>query len=219
MTLQVISKRSCPMIVKWVSAKFADIFTVRGLMQQARGVILIELLIWPELVCKNNWISGWTDINSSVEPLSLSKISKYFSSQPEHEYLHIIVQRPTVTVIYNRTKKFFQWMVSIGDSRNGVFGRVEGESETVEDVTVDVENVEAQQPFHSYTFLRMNELPKHVLYSGNIIDSCIKEDVLGDVVREILRKHTASRIIRADVNEATNYLWCINLLWYCKDIS
>uniref|UniRef100_U9TAE1 Uncharacterized protein n=1 Tax=Rhizophagus irregularis (strain DAOM 181602 / DAOM 197198 / MUCL 43194) TaxID=747089 RepID=U9TAE1_RHIID len=125
-------------------------------------------------------------------------------------------------------------MVSIGDSRNGVFGRVEGEvkrrtlnkdkksasnlqSETVEDVTVDVENVEgaksatgrnkAQQPFHSYTFLRMNELPKHVLYSGNIIDSCIKEDVLGDVVREILRKHTASRIIRADVNEATNYLW------------
>ncbi|PKC04386.1 hypothetical protein RhiirA5_379416 [Rhizophagus irregularis] len=197
MTLQVISKRSCPMIVKWVSAKFADIFTVRGLMQQAR-------------VCNDNWISGWTDINSSVEPLSLSKISKYFSSQPEHEYLHIIVQRPTVTVIYNRTKKFFQWM-----------------SETVEDVTVDVENVEgaesatgrnkAQQPFHSYTFLRMNELPKHVLYSGNIIDSCIKEDVLGDVVREILRKHTASRIIRADVNEATNYLWCINLLWYLKE--
>ncbi|CAB5216814.1 uncharacterized protein OCT59_009598 [Rhizophagus irregularis] len=82
-------------------------------------------------------------------------------------------------------------------------------------ITVDT----SQQPFHSYTFLRMNELPKHVLYSGNIIDSCIKEDVLGDVVREILRKHTASRIIRADVNEATNYLWCINLLWYCKDIS
>ncbi|PKY52381.1 hypothetical protein RhiirA4_469981 [Rhizophagus irregularis] len=114
------------------------------------------------------------------------------------------------------------------------------QSETVEDVTVDVENVEgaesatghtSQQQFHSYTFLRMkslfglkcancDELPKHILYPGNIINSCIKEDVLGDVVREILRKHTASRIIRSDVNEATNYLWCdINLLWYCKDIS
>ncbi len=51
---------------------------------------------------------------AGVELHSLSRISKYFSSQPTDEHIHIIVQRPTeakevhITATYNRTKKFFQ---------------------------------------------------------------------------------------------------------------
>ncbi|RGB37599.1 hypothetical protein C1646_40575 [Rhizophagus diaphanus] len=72
----------------------------------------------------------------------------------------------------------------------------------------------SQQPFHSYTFSRMkalfglkydnyDELPKYELFPSDLIDSYLDEKILNEVIQEILRKHTASRPIRADVNEAT----------------
>src|SRR5581483_4542423 len=48
-----------------------------------------------------------------------------------------------------------------------------------------------------------DELPEHILFLLGVNDSFVAPEVLEDVIREILRKHTASRPIRADVNEAT----------------
>lgn len=72
----------------------------------------------------------------------------------------------------------------------------------------------AQQPFNSYTFSKMkalfglqydncDELPKCRLFPGDLIDSFLDKKILEEVIQEILRKHTVSRPIRADVNEAT----------------
>ncbi|GES95590.1 hypothetical protein GLOIN_2v1571020 [Rhizophagus clarus] len=55
-----------------------------------------------------------------VELLPLSKISKYFPSQPADEHIHIIVQRPVETKVvhctatYGRKSKKFQWTVTRG---------------------------------------------------------------------------------------------------------
>ncbi|PKY42616.1 hypothetical protein RhiirA4_540534 [Rhizophagus irregularis] len=72
----------------------------------------------------------------------------------------------------------------------------------------------SQQPFNSYTFSKMkalfglqydncDELPKCRLFPGDLIDSFLDKKILEEVIQEILRKHTVSRPIRADVNEAT----------------
>jgi hypothetical protein len=53
-----------------------------------------------------------------VELLPLSKISKHFSTQPDDEHIHIIVQRPIetkevhCTATYGRKSAYFQWTVS-----------------------------------------------------------------------------------------------------------
>jgi hypothetical protein len=55
-----------------------------------------------------------------VELLPLSKISKYFTSQPADEHIHIIVQRPIetkevhCTATYGRKSKKFQWTLTRG---------------------------------------------------------------------------------------------------------
>ncbi|PKK77091.1 hypothetical protein RhiirC2_771758 [Rhizophagus irregularis] len=48
-----------------------------------------------------------------------------------------------------------------------------------------------------------DELPKCKLFAGDLIDSFLDKKILEEVIQEILRKHTVSRPIRADVNEAT----------------
>jgi hypothetical protein len=55
-----------------------------------------------------------------VELLPLSKISKYFHSQPADEHIHIIVQRPVetkevyCTATYGRKSKKFLWTLTRG---------------------------------------------------------------------------------------------------------
>lgn len=72
----------------------------------------------------------------------------------------------------------------------------------------------AQQPFSSYSFSKMkalfglkyddyDDLPEYVLFHESYLDSAVPEDVLNHVIEDILKKHTASRPIRADVNGAT----------------
>jgi len=57
---------------------------------------------------------------SGVELFPLSKISKYFPSQPANEHIHIIVQRPVetkevrCTATYGRKSKKFQWTLTRG---------------------------------------------------------------------------------------------------------
>ena len=55
-----------------------------------------------------------------MELLPLSKISKYFPSQPDDEHIHIIVQCPIetkevpCTATFGRKSKKFQWTLSRG---------------------------------------------------------------------------------------------------------
>ena len=89
----------------------------------ANDIKLWKVDISPEENEKLDLVNTKLNVNikeelGGVELLPLSKISKYFPSQPADEHIHIIVQRPVetkevhCTATYGRKSVIFQWTVT-----------------------------------------------------------------------------------------------------------
>ncbi|PKC60668.1 hypothetical protein RhiirA1_467719 [Rhizophagus irregularis] len=147
----------------------------------------------------------------SVELLPLSKISKYFHSQPADEHIHIIVQRPVETkevhCMGSRLRTCFTFPDGTED-KHIVINRERGSEKEII-CLVDDEDLATQQPFSSWTFPQIKtlfgltadsyiDLPR---FDGGLANTTNYKKILGHVLDMVMKHKTCIHVTSA--NEAT----------------